>query len=47
MNTLQYTIRQQDGTLQPMACPDTTSNRLFVQYVAKAEGHYKPVEQLK
>jgi len=31
--TIHYKIRQQDGMFQKMTCADTTSNRLFVQWV--------------
>jgi hypothetical protein len=30
---IHYKIRQQDGTFAPMTVKDTTSNRLFVQWV--------------
>ena len=33
MTLLHYTIRQQDGTFQPMSCADTTSNRLFILWL--------------
>jgi hypothetical protein len=28
-----YKIRQQDDTFQEMDCPDTLSNRLYVQWI--------------
>lgn len=28
-----YKVRQQDGSFQEMECPDTVSNRYFVQWV--------------
>lgn len=28
-----YRLYQQDGTMQPMSCADTPSNRLFVSWV--------------
>lgn len=30
---IHYKVRQQDGSFQAMDCADTTSNRLFVQWV--------------
>lgn len=35
---LHYKIRQQDGSFQDMACPDTVSNRLFVEWVRIHDG---------
>ena len=33
--TIHYRLYQQDGTMQPMACSNTQSNRLFVSWVQK------------
>lgn len=32
---IHYSIYQQDGSLQPMTCQDTLSNRYFVSWVQK------------
>lgn len=39
---IHYAVYQQDGSMQPMTCPDTTSNRLFVSWV-QAHDRYTPL----
>lgn len=35
---IHYRIQQQDGSMQPMTCADTASNRLFVAWVQIHDG---------
>ncbi len=38
---IHYRLYQQDGTMQPMDCPDTPSNRLCVSWI-QAHDRYTP-----
>lgn len=38
--SIDYKIRQQDGTFQQMKCPDTPTNRAFVQWLKIHDGAY-------
>lgn len=35
---IHYRIQQQDGSMQPMTCRDTPSNRLFVSWLQVHDG---------
>jgi hypothetical protein len=36
---IHYRIYQQDGSLQPMKCPDTLPNRLYVSWFQAHDRH--------
>lgn len=38
---IHYGIYQQDGSMQPMSCKDTPSNRLYVSWI-QAHDRYTP-----
>lgn len=39
LGNILYSIRDQDGTLTPMKCKDTQSNRMFVQWLRVHDGY--------
>lgn len=36
---IHYDLYRQNGTKQPMDCPDTQANRMFVSWVQKFDGY--------
>lgn len=41
---IHYKIYQQDGSMQPMTCRDTTSNRVFISWL-QSHDRYTPTEK--